>query len=56
MKVGAKSLFNEIKKKIQDERKRRCCDEDDEEQEVTHAPTMEWDMGDKMNNIRIYAV
>ena len=43
-------------KKIQDVRKRRHCDEDDEKQEVTHDPTMEWDMSDEMNNILIYVV
>ena len=48
--------FKEIEKKIQDRRKHRRCDEDDEEPEVTHAPTMDWDMGDEMNNIRIYAI
>ena len=56
MMVGARSWFKETKKKIQDGRKHMCCDEDDEEQEVTHAPTMDWDMGDEINNIQIYAV
>ena len=44
--------FKGIKKEIQGGRKRMRCDENDEEQEVTHAPTMDWDVGDEMNNIR----
>ena len=51
MMIGARSWFEEIKKQIQDGRKRRHCGEDDEEQEVTHAPTIDWDIGDEMNNI-----
>ena len=41
---------------MQGGRKRRRCEDDDEEQEVTHAPTMEWDMCDEMKNIRKYVV
>ena len=56
MTVGARSWFKDTEMKIQDGRKRRRCDKDDEEQEATQAPTMEWNMGDEMNNIRIYVV
>ena len=48
--------FKEIEKQIQGGRKRRRYDEDDEEQDVPHAPTMDWDESDGMNNIRDYAV
>ena len=43
-------------KQIRSGGKRRRCDENDEEQEVLNAPTMDWDVGDEMDNIQNYAV
>ena len=43
-------------RQIEDGRKRRRCDENDEEQDVLNAPTMDWDVGDEMKNIRNYVV
>ena len=46
--------FKETDKQIQGGRKCRRYDYDDEEQEITHAPTIEWGMGDGMVDIQIY--
>ena len=48
--------FKELEKQIQGGRKHRHSEDDHEEHDVTQAPTMEWDMGDEMDNIQNYAV
>ena len=48
--------FKEMLKQITSGRKCIRCDENDEEQEVLNAPTMDWDVGNGMKNIRNHAV
>ena len=45
-----------LKKQMQGGRKCRHCDDNEEEQQVLNAPTMDWGVGDEMNNIRNYVV
>ena len=48
--------FKELEMQIKGGRKHRRCGDDDEEQDLTQAPTMEWNMGDNMDNSQNYAV